>query len=126
MSVKAKYQSVLDLGEQIGVQNGKVEEDGGVLRVWGTVQYGHEKAQIWDAIKETGGANPSDIAADIEVANPNVFAMHTVKKGESLSVISKHYYGDLMKYKHIFEANRDQLSDADHIEVGQVLTIPNP
>ena len=56
----------------------------------------------------------------------DVYASHTVKKGESLSLIAKHYYGDLMKYKQIFEANRDQLDNPDKIEVGQVLTIPNP
>jgi nucleoid-associated protein YgaU len=38
-----------------------------------------------------------------------------------------HYYGkeNMMKYKEIFEANRDVLNDPDEIEVGQVLTIPN-
>ena len=126
MSVKSKYQSVLDLGERLNVQNGKVEENEGVLRVWGTVQTPYEKDQLWDAIKASGGSNPSDIVADIQVDNPNVYATHTVQKGESLSKIAKHYYGDMMKYKQIFEANRNQLDDPDQIEVGQVLTIPNP
>ncbi|MBP6825282.1 MAG: LysM peptidoglycan-binding domain-containing protein, partial [Saprospiraceae bacterium] len=36
------------------------------------------------------------------------------------------YYDDLMKYKQIFDANRDQLKNPDLIEVGQVLRIPNP
>jgi nucleoid-associated protein YgaU len=127
MSVKAKYQSVLDLGERMGVRDGKVEEGAdGVLRMWGTVDTGFEKDQLWDAIKAVGGANASDIVADITVANPAVYAMHTVAKGESLSKIAKHYYGDMMKYKQIFEANRGTLSDPDEIEVGQVLTIPNP
>jgi nucleoid-associated protein YgaU len=121
MAVKEKYASVLSLGEQIGVSNGRIEEINGVLQVWGTVQTGYEKDQIWDAIKAVGGSNPSDI-----VANTAYYAKHTVEKGESLSKIAKHYYGDLMKYKQIFEANRDQLSNADEIEVGQVLTIPNP
>jgi nucleoid-associated protein YgaU len=31
-----------------------------------------------------------------------------------------------MKYKQIFDANRDQLDDPDKIEVGQVLVVPNP
>ena len=126
MAVKDKYQNVLDLGEKLGVSGGKVEEVNGILRVWGTVQNNYEKDQLWDAIKSTGGSNPTDIVADIQVANPGVYAMHTVKKGESLSLIAKHYYDDLMKYKQIFEANRDQLDNPDKIEVGQVLTIPNP
>ncbi len=126
MAVKDKYASVLSLGEQLGVRDGKVEEANGVLRVWGTVQYGHEKDQLWDAIKAVGGSHPTDIVADINVENAGVYAMHTVKKGESLSKIADHYYGDMMKYKQIFNANRDQLDNENVIEVGQVLTIPNP
>ena len=126
MAAKEKYASVLSLGEQLNVQNGRVEEENGILRVWGTVQYGHEKDQLWDAIKAVGGSHPTDIVADIQVANSDVYAMHTVTKGESLSKIAKHYYDDLMKYKQIFEANRDQLKNPDLIEVGQVLRIPNP
>jgi nucleoid-associated protein YgaU len=125
MSVKSKYQSVLDLGERINVQNGKVEENEGVLRVWGTVQTPYEKDQLWDAIKAVGGAEPADIIADIAVTNDAYYAKHTVVKGEILSLIAKHYYGDLMKYKQIFEANRNILDNPDKIEVGQELIIPN-
>jgi len=126
MAVKDKYQNVLDLGEKMGVRDGKVEEANGILRMWGTVENNYEKDQLWDSIKAIGGSHPTDIVVDIQVSNPGVYATHTVKKGESLSLIAKHYYGDLMKYKQIFEANRDQLDNPDKIEVGQVLTIPNP
>jgi nucleoid-associated protein YgaU len=126
MSVKDKYQSVLSLGERMGVRDGRVEEADGVLRMWGTVNTGYEKDQLWDAIKGAGGSNPADIVADIQVAEPGVYARHTVEKGESLSKIAKHYYGDMMKYKQIFEANTNILNDPDQIEVGQELVIPNP
>ena len=96
MAVKDKYQNVLDLGEKLGVSGGKVEETNGVLRVWGTVENNHQKDQLWDAIKTAGGSHPTDIVADIQVTNPDVYATHTVKKGESLSLIAKHYYDDLM------------------------------
>ncbi len=128
MSVKDKYSSVLALGEKIGIRDGKVEEGAdGVLRVWGTAETTYEKDQIWDAIKAIGGASPTDLLADIKVANTDYYTKHTVVKGDSLSKMAIHYYGkdNLMKYKEIFEANRDQLNDADEIEVGQVLTIPN-
>ena len=125
MTVKEKYQSVLNLGEKMNVQNGKVEEANGVLRVWGTVETNYEKDQLWDSIKAVGGANPTDIVADIQVTNPSIYTKHTVEKGESLSKIAKHYYDDMMKYKAIFEANRDILENPDIIHPGQVLTIPN-
>jgi len=127
MAVKDKYSSVLALGEQLGIRDGKVEEGAdGVLRVWGTAETAYEKDQIWDAIKAIGGDKPADILADIRVSNTAYYTKHTVTKGESLSKIAKHYYGDMMKYKQIFDANRDQLSNPDVIQIGQVLTIPNP
>lgn len=125
MSVKAKYQSVLDLGENLNVTDGRVEEAGGKLNVWGTVETQYEKDQLWDAIKAVGGENPTDIMADIKVANTAYYTKHTVAKGESLSKIAQHYYKDMMKYKAIFEANRDILDNPDLIHPGQVLTIPN-
>ncbi|MBK8969159.1 MAG: LysM peptidoglycan-binding domain-containing protein [Saprospiraceae bacterium] len=125
MTVKEKYQSVLSLGEKMNVQGGKVEEENGVLKVFGTVDCQYEKNQIWDAIKAIGGEKPTDIKADIRVANTDYYAKHTVSKGESLSKIAEHYYEDMMKYKVIFNANRDILDNPDVIHPGQVLTIPN-
>lgn len=125
MSVQSKYQPVLDLGNEIGIQGATVAEENGVLKVSGTVQNGYEKNVLWDRIKEIGGDAPGDIIADIQVAQTAYYAKHTVKSGESLSKIAKHYYGDMMKYKQIFEANRSILDNPDQIEVGQELIIPN-
>lgn len=49
---------------------------------------------------------------------------HTVEKGDTLSKIAKEYYGDMMKYPVIFEANKPMLSHPDKIYPGQVLRIP--
>jgi nucleoid-associated protein YgaU len=49
---------------------------------------------------------------------------YVVKAGDNLSKISKQYYGDANEYMRIFYANREQLKDPDHIQVGQQLTIP--
>jgi nucleoid-associated protein YgaU len=49
---------------------------------------------------------------------------HDVAKGDTLSAISKKYYGDANKYNVIFEANRPMLSDPDKIYPGQKLRIP--
>ncbi|EOG6895186.1 peptidoglycan-binding protein LysM [Flavobacterium psychrophilum] len=50
---------------------------------------------------------------------------YTVVSGDSLSKIAKEYYGDMMKYHVIFDANKPMLTDADLIYPGQVLRIPN-
>lgn len=123
--IKSKYQSVLDLGEKLNIQSGDVKEENGQLKVSGTAKNQYEKNLIWDEIKRVGGENPSDIMADIAIANSTVYAHHTVKSGESLSKIAKHYYKDANKYNAIFEANRDKLKSADLIHPGDELVIPN-
>jgi nucleoid-associated protein YgaU len=125
MSVKEKYQGVLTLGEKLGIADGKVSEENGVLKVKGQAKTQYEKNLLWDKIKEIGGQSPSDIKANITVADESVYHRHVVKSGESLSKIAKHYYGDPMKYKQIFSANTDILKNPDMIHPDQVLVIPN-
>lgn len=123
--VKEKYQSVLTLGEKLNIQNGDVQVKDGKLEVRGTAATQYEKDLLWDEIKRVGGQNPSDIMADIKVADASVYTRHTVKSGESLSLIAKHYYQDPMKYKQIFAANTGILKNPDLIHPGQELVIPN-
>lgn len=125
MSVKAKYQGVLNLGEQLGIKDGNVTEEGGVLKIKGVANTPYEKNLLWDKIKELGGENASDVKANISVADDSVYHRHTVSGGESLSKIAKHYYGDAMKYKQIFAANTNILKNPDVIHPDQVLVIPN-
>lgn len=125
MSVKAKYQGVLDLGEQLGIKDGNVTEENGILKVKGQAQTPYEKDLIWDKIKAIGGDSPADIKANITVGDDSVYHRHIVKSGESLSKIAKHYYGDAMKYQQIFAANTNILKNPDVIHPDQVLVIPN-
>ncbi len=123
--VKAKYQAVLDLGESLNIQNGDVKEENGQLQVWGTANTPYEKDLIWDKIKEVGGENPSDIMADIKVADESVYHRHVVKSGETLGKIAIQYYGKASKYQDIFKANSDILKNPDVIHPDQELIIPN-
>ncbi len=125
MPVKAKYQDVLDLGEKLGVENGNVRVEDGILKIKGTTKTQYEKNLLWDEIKRIGGEQPNDLMANIIVADDSVYHRHTVVKGETLGGIAKHYYKNAMKYKEIFEANRGILDNPDLIKVGQVLDIPN-
>ena len=93
------------------------------------------KNRVWDQIKLVN-PNHDDIMADIRVeASAQAQAQqaaqaaaatrtYTVKPGDTLSKISKQFYGDANKYMKIFEANRDKLKDPDKIQVGQELVIP--
>jgi nucleoid-associated protein YgaU len=50
---------------------------------------------------------------------------YTVVKGDSLSKIAKHFYGDAQKWRKIYEANRDEIKNPDLIYPGQTFTIPD-
>lgn len=50
---------------------------------------------------------------------------HVVQKGESLSTIAGKYLGSQGRFHEIFEANRDQLKDANDLRVGMKLVIPD-
>ncbi|TXD49526.1 MULTISPECIES: LysM peptidoglycan-binding domain-containing protein [unclassified Polaribacter] len=123
--MKAKYQGVLDLGKILNIDNGDVKEENGVLHINGTAKNQYEKNLLWDEIKKVGGDNPTDIKANIKVADISMYAKHTVQKGETLSKIAKQYYSKPMKYTVIFEANKDILKNPDVIHPGQELVIPN-
>ena len=124
MTLQVKYSPVLALMKELNVQGINAVEESGKLKLSGTTNTQYEKNVIWDKIKEIGGENYSDIGADIKVANPDYYHIHTVVGGDSLSKISKHYYRDANKYMEIFNANKDQLSDPNLIKVGQKLKIP--
>lgn len=49
---------------------------------------------------------------------------YTVVAGDTLSGIAKKFYGRANRWRVIFEANTDQISNPDLIRVGQVLKIP--
>ncbi|MFT4805514.1 MAG: LysM repeat protein [Psychroserpens sp.] len=109
--VKSKYQDVLDLGQTLHMKDGDVKVEDGKLKIWGTAKTQYEKDLLWDAIKKAG----VDIMADIKITNTSVYARCTVKSGETLGEIAKHYYGYASKYQKIFAANSDILKNPDVI-----------
>jgi len=73
----------------------------------------------------------SEVNVDgLKVAKPATAApqpkveYYLVQKGDTLSKIAKHYFGDANKYPRIFEANREVIKDADLIFPGQKIRIP--
>ncbi len=125
MSAKAKYQPVLELGEELKIKDGNVTEEDGVLKIKGEAATPYEKNIIWDKIKEIGGDSPSDIKANISVTDDSIYHKHVVQKGDTLGKIAKHYYKDASKYTAIFEANTDKLKNPDVIYPDQELVIPH-
>lgn len=70
----------------------------------------------------TSGSSSTAPAPAAPKAAPRTY---TVVAGDSLSKISKKFYGDANQWKKIFEANRDQIKNPDLIRPGQTFKIPD-
>jgi len=70
------------------------------------------------------------VAGEADTANPEdppgagAVEYYSIKSGDTLSAIAKHFYGDASKYPQIFEANREVIKHPDKIFVGQKIRIP--
>lgn len=75
-----------------------------------------------------GKADFSDVtsgASSTAPAAPSGGETYTVKSGDSLSKIAKHFYGDASKWHRIYDANKDKIKNPDLIHPGQEFTIPS-
>jgi nucleoid-associated protein YgaU len=135
--LKQKYSSVLNMIQQQGIRLSHVHVQDDKLFIQGAAPSEDAKNQVWNQIKLV---NPqyNDITADITVeagaesgsrnrteGGQAGGQSYTVQAGDTLSKISKQFYGDANQYMKIFQANSDKLKDPDKIQVGQVLTIPS-
>ena len=123
--LKAKYQSVIDLAKERGVHLKNVHLENDKLLIRGDAPSQAVKNEVWNQIKAVD-AKYADLSADIGIDGslPVPPRIYEVVGGDTLSKIAREFYGDAGKYGKIFEANRDQLKDADKIKVGQKLKIP--
>jgi len=132
--LKQKYQSVLNTADQQQIQFHNLHVEGDKLYIKGVAPSDDAKNKFWDQIKLVN-PNADDITADISVdasraqgaavgGGSQSGQTYTVKSGDTLSKISKQFYGDSNEYMRIFYANRETLKDPDKIQVGQELQIP--
>lgn len=126
--LKKKYAGALSVITATGVSLQNLHVQDNKLFLKGRAPSEAAKAEVWTAIKAADPNNGTDLVADITIdsslPSPALAQSYTVQAGDSLSKISKQFYGDASKYMKIFEANKDQLSDPDKIKVGQVLKVP--
>jgi len=72
---------------------------------------------------KSGGSSTAPAAVE-PTGTSGSHATYVVVKGDSLSKIAAREYGDANKWRAIYEANKDLISDPDLIHPGQELTIP--
>jgi nucleoid-associated protein YgaU len=138
--LKQKYQPALNLMQQLQVQVRNINMEGTRLLIRGVASSTEIKNKIWDQIKLIDSTF-SDLVCDITVSDQQrqpAATMtagasvgggqnqrrYTVKAGDTLSKISREFYGDANQYSKIFNANRDILRNPDAISPGQELVIP--
>jgi len=76
------------------------------------------------AAVKSAPAQPASTAAAKPAAAAPAARQHVVAEGDTLSKISRRYYGTSERWPEILEANRDILRDARNLPVGASLRIP--
>ena len=102
-----------------------VEFDGasGTVTVSGETQDQATKEKILLCCGNVAGVAAVKDLLTVDQSAPEA-KFYTVVSGDTLSKISKQFYGDANKYMTIFEANKPMLKHPDKIYPGQVLRIP--
>jgi len=142
--LKQKYQPALNLMQQLQVQLQNINMDGTKLLIRGVAPSADVKNRVWEQIKLIDAAYP-DLICDLTVSQQRPATQgtsatmtagaavgagqnqrhYTVKAGDTLSKISREFYGDPNQYTKIFNANRSVLRDPNTISPGQELVIPD-
>jgi len=148
-ALRMRYQSVIDEAHTQGVQITNLHEQDGKLVIKGTAPSLEAANKVWDEIKRVdprmesiyadfnveqsrAGAKENLPATEVYRSKPTAPSetlgesaqTYTVKAGDTLVKISKHFYGDSHHFTKIFDANKDTLKQPNMIKVGQELKIP--
>ena len=107
----------------IKVENLELDLNDDTVTIYGQVKDQADKERLILSLGNVGGIASVDDRISVDKEEPAA-EFYTVKKGDSLSKIAKRYYGDPMKYKQLFEANRPLLKDPNKVFPGQQIRIP--
>lgn len=96
----------------------------GTYGVWKALYKANKGAKLTAGVTLTLPEKLGKVALIAAPAAADGETLYTVKAGDTLGAIAKATYGDLMKYKAIFERNTDRLKNANTIYEGQVIVLP--
>lgn len=120
----------------------KVQDRGEVVSIYGSVASSADKARAERVVEDTmkvkvanhlearsADAQPAATAAAPAAggsasSSPPLGLGYEVQAGDSLRKIAHRIYGDEMKWKRIWEANKAQIPNPDRIQPGMQLSIP--
>jgi len=118
-------QALLDYVKKLGLSYSsiKISVTDDDVKIEGEVAAQEDAEKIVLAIGNVEGVDQVDNLMTVATPAPQA-QFYTVVSGDTLSKISKQFYGDANKYNTIFEANKPMLNHPDKIYPGQVLRIP--
>src|SRR5829696_205109 len=96
----------------------------GVVTVYGVAPDATTKEKIVLCCGNVAGVAKVNDMMSVDQSGVAEAKYYTVVSGDTMSKISKQYYGNANEYMKIFEANRPMLSHPDKIYPGQMLRIP--
>lgn len=120
--LQQKWAPVIDTINSFSAEGAKIEDnslEGDKLHLKATVPSQVVLNRVWDAIKQV---DPSFSDLHHEISNAGGEQKYTLQAGDSLSKVSKHFYGSVNHYNEIAKANG--ISDPDKVPAGKTLTIP--
>ena len=142
-NLKQKYQTVLNLMQHLQIKVHSVAMQGDKLLIRAVAPSAEVKNRVWEQIKRIDSSYadlicdlsvfqrqkpaegaPATMTAGAAVNNGQTQRYYTVKPGDTLSTISRAFYGDAAQHTKIFNANRSVLRDPNTISPGQELLIP--
>jgi nucleoid-associated protein YgaU len=121
--LKQKYAPVITTIQTFGEYGAKVDTvdlAGEQLHIKGSVPSTVIANRVWDVIKQVDPTY-SDLKHEIATTG-GANQPYTVKPGDSLSKVSKLFYGDPNKYNAIAKANG--IANPDLIRAGQQINVP--
>jgi len=121
--LKQKYAPVIETIQSFapyGATLEAVDLDGEKLHIKGTVPSEVVANRVWDVIKEVDPTY-SDVHHEIGTTGGATQA-YTIKSGDTLSHVSKLFYGSANQYMLIAKANN--IADPDKVQVGTTIQVP--
>jgi nucleoid-associated protein YgaU len=125
LNERRKAAALVKLVQEMGfkVQDLGIRVDNDRVTLTGTADTQENREKIVLLVGNVEGIGSVDDQLKVSTPAPEA-TYYEVKSGDSLSKISKQFYGDANKYMVIFEANKPMLKDPDEIYPGQRLRIP--
>ena len=124
----------------IAIDGLRVQDRGEVVSIYGSVATGADKTRAERVVEDTMqvkvanhleartaddvSTSASPISGAKASASPALGFGYEVQPGDSLRKIAKRVYGDEMKWKRIWEANKAQIPNPDLIHPGMQLSLP--